>query len=148
MKRQKNGQTRPKTANKTAKEDPRRPRAAKTITPGSQHGHCQRVLFLLSAFWPKTICFTRFFSPTRAAFATSRDKGARTGHGWGRVGAAHLAGESPLAGDKRGYKYPHGVFGNKRKRKKGRFAGDLTRLRAKGPANCPSTELQALDSKN
>ena len=46
-----------------------------------------------------------------------------------------MAGESPLAGDKRGYKYPLGVFGKKKERKKGRFAEDLTRLRAEGPAN-------------
>ena len=41
--------------------------------------------------------------------------GARTGHEQGRVGAAHLAGEGPLAGDKRGYKYPLGGIWKEKK---------------------------------
>ena len=88
--------------------------------------------------WPqkaKTPCFTRVFSHTRAAFPTS-------GNGWGTVRAAHLAGQGPLAGDKRGYKYPLGGIWKERARtrtRKGTIAWDLTRLWAEGPAifsNC------------
>ena len=94
--------TQAKNGEKTAKQGPKTAQGASARRLGPQHSLCQGVLLLHVGDMTKTPRFTRFFSPTRALVATSRDKRARKGHGWGTLGATHLGGHSPLEGDKRG----------------------------------------------
>ena len=59
-------------------------------------------------FVPKTISFSLFYEVFLALQGRLPDIEDRLGHAQGTPGAAHLAGEGSLAGDKRGYKYPLG----------------------------------------